>query len=182
MGWTFGQDWRRKQDVVNYLTREFGSKVVAQASAGRAAYFALRETDAPDAPVYGLVAILERASDGWCGYKLVDEFSGPVDTQCPASVLNALSPLDTFTGPSEESRQWAEAWRAKCRTRAISDGTRRVWLRGLTPGAQVQVPTAAGDKVFTVERVDRQSLLVRSASQRGWVTKARVYPVPQEVR
>ncbi|MCC5982636.1 MAG: hypothetical protein JJU26_13065 [Oceanicaulis sp.] len=66
--------------------------------------------------------ILTSRQNGEWGYKAMGETSGPYQTACPASILDALSPLvadaDTY------AREWRESCRAARRTKttAITPG------------------------------------------------------------
>ena len=48
------------------------------------------------------------------GYKDMDESMGPNISNCPASILDLLAPVEEHP-ISDESRQWASAWRERCR-------------------------------------------------------------------
>src|SRR3546814_17645091 len=71
-----------------------------------------------------LVRYTPRARDGYIfAYKDMDETVGPCASKCPASILSLLTPTES---------QWANAWRARCRTviAARSTDTAKPQLRG----------------------------------------------------
>ena len=56
-----------------------------------------------------LVNYNTRDKEGYIfGYKDMDESMGPCDHDCPAAILDLLTPTDS---------EWANAWRQKCRAR-----------------------------------------------------------------
>jgi hypothetical protein len=56
-----------------------------------------------------LVNYNTREKEGYIfGYKDMDESMGPCDHDCPAAILDLLTPTDS---------EWANAWRQKCRAR-----------------------------------------------------------------
>jgi len=48
------------------------------------------------------------------GYKDMSEDMGPNISNCPASILDLLTPVEEHP-ISEESKKWANAWRERCR-------------------------------------------------------------------
>ena len=62
-----------------------------------------------------------RSSDegNWQNYtfKTMDESCGPNDVDCPARILDLLSPLEQLYGAGANA-QWARKWRETCRARA----------------------------------------------------------------
>jgi uncharacterized protein DUF6927 len=58
-----------------------------------------------------LVDYNTRDKEGYIfGYKDMDETMGPCDHDCPAAILDLLTPTDS---------EWANAWRQKCRARLV---------------------------------------------------------------
>ena len=66
--------------------------------------------------IMGLV-VLHHRREGEFVFKTVSEDMGPCETGCPASILDLLSPVETFA-ESGSAHEWATNWRACCR-RAI---------------------------------------------------------------
>jgi hypothetical protein len=73
---------------------------------GSVAYLACRTTK-PEM-VYGLVLLLQ-TQDGLKGYKPIEEFAGPLDSDAPVSLIKRLSPTTS---------EWALEWRKRCIERA----------------------------------------------------------------
>ena len=48
------------------------------------------------------------------GYKSMDETYGPNIANCPASILDLLTPVEGHP-ISDESKEWAKKWRERCR-------------------------------------------------------------------
>lgn len=75
-------------------------------------YHAAMRTDGTDGrEVYCAVVLIENptAPEFDFMYKDMDEFAGPAEAHCPASIFDLLTPVD---------HEWANEWRAKCRKNA----------------------------------------------------------------
>lgn len=79
------------------------------------AYAAVRRTDDEGSYVFGVVFLLKYSNDYYnFGYKDMDECMGPCESECPERILNLLTPLEESPG-SERGKEWARAWRERCR-------------------------------------------------------------------
>lgn len=86
-----------------------------------------------------------RGDYGFC-YKDMDESMGPCEANCPAKILDLLTPTDS---------EYANEWRARCRSNLDVAAERK---KHLAPG----VLLAYGDKRFTVlEKLPRGYLRVK---------------------
>src|SRR3546814_2261595 len=75
--------------------------------------------------IFAIVCLVRwnpRAKDGYIfGYKDMDETMGPCEADCPARILDLLTPTD---------KEYAREWRARCcanlerRARQLADGDR----------------------------------------------------------
>jgi hypothetical protein len=105
-------------------------KVLATARKGGVIYAAFEK---PDGEVFAFVSPFS-ASRGEFIYKMQSEEMGPCDAQCPAKILDMLTPTDDT---------YSNEWRAKCRAniaKAVIDN-----------GRSKQV--VAGTKIVTAEPV-----------------------------
>lgn len=116
MGWIFtykapGQSiedfFKHRFDCVN----EHGSrKILATSARLNVAYMAVELIPkGKEREVFGLVCIIKRAPSDPSynfGYKDVDESDGPFHTECPAKILDLLTPTDN---------EYALEWRKRCR-------------------------------------------------------------------
>jgi len=57
---------------------------------------------------WALVVLMQQAGQTFY-YKEMDESMGPAEDECPANILDLLSPTDS---------EWANEWRARCRVNA----------------------------------------------------------------
>lgn len=86
-----------------------------------------------------------RGDYGFC-YKDMDETMGPVYTDCPAKILDLLTPTDN---------EYANEWRARCRRNLEVAAERK---NGIAPGVVLQY----GDRRLTVmEKLPRGYLKVK---------------------
>jgi hypothetical protein len=99
MGWSYID--RMPADVQKFLDQVVTgpAKVVQSAMVGDTYYAAMRSKHGN---VFGAVVLTE----GRFGWKVMDEFFGPFACECPAEILDQLSPTDN---------PLALKWRAKCR-------------------------------------------------------------------
>lgn len=108
MGWTFyhrpaGQtDRQHFESELGLAKRDL--KILESATKNGTFYAAVQD---PDGSVWALVILIQRVRGEYnFGYKDMDETVGPAVHDCPAKVLDLLTPTDS---------QWANEWRVKCR-------------------------------------------------------------------
>jgi hypothetical protein len=119
MGWLFmyGLDGHSgpKQYLDAQCTYErptVTSKVLRSSLVRMRVYYAAVEHTFPDGKidVWAAVCLVKynpRARDGLIfGYKDQDETMGPCETECPAEILDLLTPTES---------EWANEWRGRCR-------------------------------------------------------------------
>lgn len=129
MGWDFWRDpvgdmtreeWARQHWTMKRGDRE--QEVVDVERVGSTLYVALHVKDGyPGAPFTTALVVLTQGDPrrpGF-GYKQMDEVMGPVESECPARILDRLSPADRL-GYSGKCVEWAEQWRARCRANAAT--------------------------------------------------------------
>ncbi|CCW17297.1 hypothetical protein EBBID32_16360 [Sphingobium indicum BiD32] len=104
-----------------------GLRVLASSCPGNRTYYAAVQEMADGVPgsVFAVVCLVRwnpRSRDGHqFGYKDMTENAGPCEADCPAMILDLLTPTD---------HQYARDWRARCRAnlarraRKLSDGDR----------------------------------------------------------
>ncbi len=116
-------------------------RVLAAATKGGVTYMAWERVYGPNAGthsnkkfVMGLV-ILHSRGNGEVVYKEVSEDMGPCEAECPARILDLLSPVEEFACGS--GIEWATGWRAKCRkaldkrAKAPGDGAKIKFARAI---------------------------------------------------
>lgn len=129
MGWDF---WR---DPVGDMTREewarthwtitrgeIEQEVVDVARVGSTLYVALHvKRGYPGAPFVTALVVLTQGQPKFSGfgYKEIGETMGPVESECPASILARLSPVEQIE-QHHLCREWAQAWRDRCRANAAA--------------------------------------------------------------
>ncbi len=92
---------------------------------------AMRTDDTEGREVYCAVVLIEDAIDPNefdFLYKEMDEFAGPTEQHCPASILNLLTPTN---------HEWATEWRNQCRENA-EDKAFRAKLAKLPLGTRIE--------------------------------------------
>jgi len=120
MGWLYMTSLKGHAGPRQYLddqftiTRPEGSmRVLRSALVGMRVYYAAVEQCRPGLPrqVFALVCLVRynpRDREGYIfGYKDMDESMGPCEADCPAAILDLLTPTD---------RPHALDWRARCRS------------------------------------------------------------------
>jgi hypothetical protein len=108
MGWTAGYlqgPFTARAAIEFDLGTEFAARVVDTARYGQVIYAAVRSSDSQG--VFGLVLLAERRN-GVLFTKPVGEDMGPIESRCPAHIL------DRLTEPGNDA---AREWRKRCRAR-----------------------------------------------------------------
>jgi len=126
MGWTLIDHRPAGESHQDFFARELlreGQEILAGAHLGGIGgtfYAAVREKRRGE--VWALVVLTTGRPGSRFGYKEMEESQGPAPSECPAHVLDALSPTDN---------REALAWRERCRSQLAQ-------LAAVTPGAQVR--------------------------------------------
>jgi hypothetical protein len=108
-----------------------GLKVIASSCLQNRVWYAAAQimTDGVGGDVVALICLVRwnpRDKEGMIfGYKDMDETMGPHEAECPARILDLLTPTD---------REYALAWRAKCRANLARRG------RKLENGDRIRLP------------------------------------------
>ena len=107
MGWLFMRDMRGHTSPRAYLDNQFTYAgddhrlaVLASSMVGSTYYAACERVEANgDAQVFAVVCLTKhnpRSTDGHVfGYKDMTEHMGPCESECPASILDALTDTDS---------------------------------------------------------------------------------------
>lgn len=105
MGWTSYHTERSTKDEIIYSLERYGHKVLKYAAVNGAHYAAVLELNSNK--VFGYVALVRRSStyENFC-IKEMDDTMGPCYYDCPAAILDLLSPTES---------EFANNWRKKCR-------------------------------------------------------------------
>lgn len=130
MGWDFWcdpvpgnptvEEWARKHWAM--ATDSVEQEVVDVARVGSTLYVALHvKRGYPAAPFTTALVVLTQGQPKFSGfgYKEIAEVMGPVESQCPARILDRLSPADAL-GYKGECVTWAQQWRERCRANAAA--------------------------------------------------------------
>lgn len=150
MGWTY-TNRIPGTTTLEFFQREYGGaiEILEAKSYMGATYMAARNPKNPEV-VFALVILTHWRAKDWFnfGYKDMDETMGPVEDNCPRSILDRLTPTDS---------QWANEWRARCRAKL--DQARPV------KGQAIRFKTPL---LFTDgERADLFTLIERNTFQRA---------------
>ena len=99
----------------------------------RTAYAAVRKTNklTGDSLVFGLVCLLDhRPADEYnFGWKEIEESMGPVESDCPARILDLLTPTKA---------EFAIEWRARCRENLAKRDEASNFMHSLRPGDRLR--------------------------------------------
>jgi len=143
MGWTFSHRSKGISDrdwFAHQWGNDFASRIKAAATKNGAFYVALETTDERLVPdengkvVVAIVCLIKWVPRDYYnfGYKDMDEFMGPVESSCPAKILDLLSPFKPLALDAALAKKAvAEAegktaydpllsayeWRERCRAR-----------------------------------------------------------------
>lgn len=141
MGWDYTNathytkkgDIDRKAEVdllYHWSNDKTAVSVVKSCMVGSTYYAAVRVEDKEtgEAQIKGKVVLTRLDSKSYFGYKAICETCGPGASQCPASILNLLSPTDD---------EWALAWRERCRNYIEEKKSPRA-LKNLPVGAVIR--------------------------------------------
>jgi hypothetical protein len=98
-----------------YLREDHRLTVLASSMVGSTYYAACERVESnKDREVFAIVCLTKhnpRSTDGHVfGYKDMTEYMGPCESECPASILDALTDTDS---------EYAMDWRARCRANLI---------------------------------------------------------------
>jgi hypothetical protein len=131
MGWTVYRRPKGESDRAHFQRELFTNtdyEIVQCSSKNGVFYAAVRTTSTGE--VWALVVLTRRARGEYnFGYKPIDESMGPVVTDAPASVLDALTPTDD---------EDALVWRQRCRDNLAKRSAARERQRAVTEGVVIQ--------------------------------------------
>ena len=130
MGWTFtyiGYYEKDKKALMIKALEQSGYMKVIKASMRGNVFYAACETLRKPGHYWGIVC-LTSLKNGEFGYKDIEEDMGPCYYDCPASILDMLSPTDN---------NYALEWRKQCRIVAKDDTAKR--LNALPIGSVIEV-------------------------------------------
>lgn len=121
MGWTYLERPRNMRDRDFFQHEVFGQDlhIVADATIEGVYYAALRTMWRHNNYTFAVVILTDRHGKRpfWFGYKELSESTGPCYIDCPAEVLNALTPLEEIERMTGHRWEYAATWREKCRAR-----------------------------------------------------------------
>lgn len=177
MGWLYTETTPLpRQEIETYIRdRGWSSEILASALVGSTVYMAMRHTCPADHPAtpgksYVFAAVIltsNTAKDGF-GYKAMDESWGPNEANCPARILNMLSPLEELHGEHEHAR----AWRERCRENLAAKGKLRKQKAELTPGTRIKTA-----KPLLYDGVPFSTFEVHPSSGQHWGRRKRALGV-----
>lgn len=115
-----------------FLRRE-GYDCIAASRKGGVIYAAIRLPIKRDDGGYEVIAMVSRCSNdrnGYFTYRLDDETMGPYHYDCPAKILDLLTPTDN---------EYANEWRAKCRAKLTADAEAKAKAKRVGAGTLIEV-------------------------------------------
>jgi hypothetical protein len=129
MGWLYMKSLKGHSGPRQYLDAQFTyerpdliSKVLRSALVGMRVYYAAVEqvrVATGQREVWAVICLVRynpRDPEGYIfGYKDMEESMGPYESDCPAPILDLLTPTD---------REYAVQWRARCRENTVARRTR----------------------------------------------------------
>ena len=108
----------RVAEVIDNLTwkSEHRSCTVVKAVTAGSTVYAAVECKSPEKTFVFAVVVLTHVTNDYYNfaYKEIEEGSGPVESQCPVSILKLLSPIEEIYEEGSSARDWASAWRQRC--------------------------------------------------------------------
>jgi hypothetical protein len=115
MGWSSVSYREPGMSHAEFFSRELlgsGSRIVESAygpGQGQSVFYAAVETETESGTeVWAMVVLTHGRAGASFSWKAMDETVGPCEDQCPARVLDRLTPTKS---------RWASEWRARCRER-----------------------------------------------------------------
>lgn len=109
MGWTYSHR-EKGMTTEEYMQREYSSiKILESRMKNGVLYAAACNPQVDPEEVFALVILTDWASGYYnFGYKDMDETCGPCEDDCPAKILDMLTPTE---------HEFALAWRERCRAK-----------------------------------------------------------------
>lgn len=153
MGWD-SQHAEKGEPTIDILRRDLNGEyeILAHAVKGGAAYLAIRNrSEGDEGRVEAAVVLVKRGGRDYFNFttKWMSEDMGPNAAECPARILDLLSPTENG---------YAQEWRAKCRetiekvkvSKAIKPGTKILFDRPMdfSDGVTRQLFTFVGRSKF----------------------------------
>jgi hypothetical protein len=168
MGWTYFEkphnitEWFK--DHLTWESDKIKNTCIKTAIKFKEAYAAVESInkETGERYVWGAAFMLNYTREAYYnfGYKDMDETMGPNIANCPASILDLLTPLEEHP-ISSQSKKWANKWREECRRRInipkIKFGQKIEFFQGL-------YGTPTDDRVFEKVKYGRRRNVFRSAS------------------
>ena len=146
MGWFSNYLWKQKEDVIKELDSGFtnNAKLVRSSTVGNN-HWQLIELD--DGKRLIVLNILNKNPNGIWSYKPIDEEMGPLELNCPVTILNQATETDN---------EFAKKWRRAAYAYHEERKQIRAFREGLQPGDWIEY----GDKIY---------MLDESLGRRGWL-------------
>lgn len=128
MGWSFAREPIGALTMRDYLHDLFTlvqdgvvtQDVLASHRVGTTHYLALRVSKVGKPVFVTALVVLTKGcpSRPGCGYKATDERFGPYESEAQPWLLDMLSPVEEVEPDHARAREWAQAWRDRCRANA----------------------------------------------------------------
>lgn len=144
MGWLYSEGWPTAGAMRDHLRKSLtdsGYEIVKDATTvyGKRYYAAVKKAGVTSLFV-ALIDSYRRDGTTWFGYKDMDEGMGPVDADCPPSLIAVLSPVEDIYGPvtdAENAAKFATDYRARCLANAAAKKASTASAKTLKPGDKV---------------------------------------------
>lgn len=135
MGWDF-QHIEPGEKPIDLIRRDLNGeyRIVDFSVRGNVAYLAVSHKDDADM-VEAVVVLIQRDRNSYYnfGMKWVDENMGPNEDNCPARILDKLTPTTS---------EWAVGWRQRCRDRIAASAVARTRGKAVKPGTRIRFDTS----------------------------------------
>jgi hypothetical protein len=196
MGWSYTHRDRGITDR-DFFCRQFGSKfaeTLIDCGSKDGAFYSVHEIPAEQEPRlqpdargkvrFCHVVLFKRAPKDYYnfGHKTMDEFSGPVDSKCPAKLLAMLSPFkpEALVKPERKPEdrwepnapaEWAYNWRERCRANITNRAALVVGGRYVPPYPLKFTDGVTTSLLTLVEKAGRKLRFVRHDGMRVRVSQ-----------
>lgn len=151
MGWYSHYLWDRKDDVIRHLDEDFTNnvKLVRSSTVGNNHWQLIEITDGDlKSERFINLNMLSKSPNGSWGYKPIDETMGPVEVNCPVTILNQAT---------ETSNETAKKWRKAAYAHHEETKQIRAIRKDLQPGDAIEY----GGKAYRLsENLGRKGWLV----------------------
>lgn len=175
MGWLYYHREPGETDRDHFAGKFGEGYEILDCATKRNVFYAALKT--PEDKVIAFVALIQRVRGDYYnfGYKDMDESMGPSEAECPARILDLLTPVEDLD-LGENGTQWATEWRKRCRENADKQASRPKVRKGDTVklASKFKFTNGVEDDTFTLVDGKRNrwttssGMLVRLPARGRW--------------